>query len=287
LRRLGLKHLVQVSLTSKEWRIQTRRLGREVIKREAGKGLHLFDTPDSLLQFSSLDSYWSTVFANFAWHFAISTTSISSVFSAAGLPDFFSLYYAASTFLPPYHTAGYLRFIAVFFSCYTFLAVAYLMWYLDKTRTYFLWLFYNIDCIQWRTRRGGRPLRRLKKFRANSIFRASSSCSKILKDKKSFNTVKNFRTNAVFRASAGCSKFWMIKNLNTVNSGHSLFFRESTSCSKIMNVKLYSIQWKFSGKTLFSEQAQVPQKSLYQCSKNFQGKLCFLGQAQFVQNSEG
>ena len=155
LRRLGLKHLVQVSLTSKEWRIQTRRLGREVIKREAGKGLHLFNTPDSLLQFSSLDSYWSTVFANFAWHFATSTTSISSVFSAAGLPDFFSLYYAASTFLPPYHTAGYLRFIAVFFSCYTFLAVAYLMWYLDKTRTYFLWLFYNIDCIQWRTRRGG------------------------------------------------------------------------------------------------------------------------------------
>ena len=66
LRRLGLKHLVQVSLTSKEWRIQTRRLGREVIKREAGKGLHLFNTPDSLLQFSSLDSYWSTVFANFA-----------------------------------------------------------------------------------------------------------------------------------------------------------------------------------------------------------------------------
>jgi len=32
--------------------------------------------------------------------------------------------------------------------------------------------------------RGGRPPPRLKKFRANSVFRASSSCSKILKDKQ-------------------------------------------------------------------------------------------------------
>jgi len=38
-------------------------------------------------------------------------------------------------------------------------------------------------------------------------FRASSSCSNILKNKKYFNTVKNFRANSVFRASAGCSKF--------------------------------------------------------------------------------
>jgi len=53
---------------------------------------------------------------------------------------------------------------------------------------------------------GGRPPR-LEKFRANSVFRASSSCSKILKHKKYFNTVKNFRANSVFRASAGCSKF--------------------------------------------------------------------------------
>jgi len=56
-------------------------------------------------------------------------------------------------------------------------------------------------------RSGGRPLPRLEKFRANSIVRASSSCSKILKDKKYFNTVKNFRAKSVFSASAGCSKF--------------------------------------------------------------------------------
>jgi len=38
-----------------------------------------------------------------------------------------------------------------------------------------------------------------EKFRANSVFRARSSCSKILKDKKYFNAVKNFRANSVFQ----------------------------------------------------------------------------------------
>jgi len=42
-----------------------------------------------------------------------------------------------------------------------------------------------------RTRSCGRsPLRGLKHFRANSVFRASASCSKILNDKKCFNSVK-------------------------------------------------------------------------------------------------
>jgi len=50
---------------------------------------------------------------------------------------------------------------------------------------------------QWRTKRGaGRVATpRFEKFRANSVFRASPSCSKFLKDKKYFNTVKNFRAN--------------------------------------------------------------------------------------------
>jgi len=34
----------------------------------------------------------------------------------------------------------------------------------------------------------------LKIFRANSVFSASASCSKILNDKKYFNTVKSFRS---------------------------------------------------------------------------------------------
>jgi len=51
----------------------------------------------------------------------------------------------------------------------------------------------------------------MNNFRANSVFRASASCSKILQDKKYFNTVKIFRVTLFFRASASCSKFCMIK----------------------------------------------------------------------------
>jgi len=46
----------------------------------------------------------------------------------------------------------------------------------------------------------------VKKFRANSVFRASASCSKILKDKEYFNTVNNSEQTLFFRASASCSK---------------------------------------------------------------------------------
>jgi len=37
-------------------------------------------------------------------------------------------------------------------------------------------------------------------------FRASTSCSKLLNNKKYFKTVKNFRATLFFRASASCSK---------------------------------------------------------------------------------
>ena len=78
-----------------------------------------------------------------------------------------------------------------------------------------------------RTRRGVRrevALPVLKNFRANSVFRASAGCSKILNDKNYFNTVNNLRATLVFRASASCSKILNdIKYIfNTVNSGHSL-----------------------------------------------------------------
>jgi len=65
---------------------------------------------------------------------------------------------------------------------------------------------------------------------------ASTSCSKILNDKKDFSTVKKFRA--------------------------TLFFRASASCSKILNDKKY-IQYSdnFLGKLCVSVQAQVAQKS--------------------------
>jgi len=74
---------------------------------------------------------------------------------------------------------------------------------------------------QWSARRG-RPPPRLEKFRANAVIRASASCSKILKDKKYFNTVKNSRADSVLQG-----KRRLLKNVNdkkyifnAVNSGH-------------------------------------------------------------------
>jgi len=55
-------------------------------------------------------------------------------------------------------------------------------------------------------RRGSAAPPVLKIFRANSVFRASASCSKILKDKKICIQYSEFRANSVFRASARRSK---------------------------------------------------------------------------------
>jgi len=61
---------------------------------------------------------------------------------------------------------------------------------------------------------GGAAAPRLEKFRA------SSSCSNILKDKKYFNTVKNFRENYVFQGKRRLFKILNDKKYisNTVNS---------------------------------------------------------------------
>jgi len=59
----------------------------------------------------------------------------------------------------------------------------------------------------------GRPPPQLEKFRANSVFRASSSSSKILNDKKYFNTLKNFRANFVFQGKRKLFKILNNKNI--------------------------------------------------------------------------
>jgi len=67
-------------------------------------------------------------------------------------------------------------------------------------------------------------------------------------DKKYLNTVKNFRPTLFFRASTSCSKILNDKKYvcNTVNSGYTLFHRASASCSKILNgEKMFSIQCIF------------------------------------------
>ena len=107
-----------------------------------------------------------------------------------------------------------------------------------------------------------------EKFQGTLFFRASASCSKILNVKNIFNTVKNFRAQSVFqgkrkllknpecktyiqysekfqgtlffRASTSCSKILNVKNIfNTVNSGQLCFSGRAQSCSKILNGKKY------------------------------------------------
>jgi len=72
---------------------------------------------------------------------------------------------------------------------------------------------------------GGRPPLRLEKFRANSVFRASSSFSKILKDKKHLNTVRNSRADSVFQGKRRLLK--ILKDKKYIQYGefraHSVF----------------------------------------------------------------
>ena len=106
--------------------------------------------------------------------------------------------------------------------------------------------------------RGARQPAGLKIFRANSVFRASECWSKILNDKKYI--------------------------FNTVNSGHTLFFRASASCSKILNVKrMFNTVKTFRVHSVFQGKGNCPQnpecKTYIQYSIKFLGKLCSSGQA--------
>ena len=72
----------------------------------------------------------------------------------------------------------------------------------------------------------------MKIFRANSVFQGKRRLFKILNDKKYI--------------------------FNTVNSGHTLFFRASTSCSKILNVKTIFNAFKiFRANSVFSSQRKL------------------------------
>ena len=127
--------------------------------------------------------------------------------------------------------------------------------YVDRTAFYFfkcvihchrpskVYQWDDICSTSWETHLFGetdwhRRTRRLKMFRANSVFSASASCSKILNDKKYLNTVKNSVTTPFSRGSATC---WKILNdkkniFNTVNSWHTLFCGASATYSKLLNV---------------------------------------------------
>ena len=138
--------------------------------------------------------------------------------------------------------------------------------------------------VHRRTRRGSAAPPGLKNFRANSVFRASASCSKILNDKIYFNAVKNSRATLFLRASADYSK--LLKNkkymFSTVISGHPLFFRASASCSKIQNVKsIFHTAKNFWATLFFRLEAQKSWMIKNTCSNTVKisGQLCFSGQA--------
>jgi len=90
---------------------------------------------------------------------------------------------------------------------------------------------------------GSRPLG-LKIFRANSVFRASSSCSKILKDQKYFHAVKIFRANSVFQGKHKLLKHPECKTYikYSEKSHDKLCFQGKTCSSKILKDRNISLQ---------------------------------------------
>ena len=111
--------------------------------------------------------------------------------------------------------------------------------------------------------RGGAAVPRLDKFRANAVFRASSSCSKILKDKKYFNTAKSFRADSVFQ---GKCRLFKILNDTKLRIQYSEF-------------KAHSV---FQGKHKLLKHPEC--KKYIKYSKKFHDKLCFQGKRKFLKN---
>jgi len=128
----------------------------------------------------------------------------------------------------------------------------------------------------------------VKTFRANSVSMGKRKLFKILNDKNYiFNTAKSVHT-LFFRASTSCSKILndekYIQHSETFQ-GTLCFSGQAQSCSKILwMIKIYSMQWNVSGQTLFSGQAQVSQKSWkiknISIHWKIQGKTVFFRKAQ-------
>jgi len=72
--------------------------------------------------------------------------------------------------------------------------------------------------------------------------------------------VKNSRADSVFQGKRRLFKFLNDKKyiFNKVNSGHTLFFRASTSCSKILNVK-----------TIFNTVKNVRENSVFRANASY------------------
>ena len=118
-------------------------------------------------------------------------------------------------------------------------------------------------------------------------FRACASCSKIVNVKSIFNTVKIFRASSVFQGKRKVAqKSWMLKiySIQWKLSGKTVFEGMCKAAQKSWLVKIYPIQWKISRQGQSCSKILNVKKCI-QYSETFQGKLCCWGQAQVVQNS--
>ena len=145
-----------------------------------------------------------------------------------------------------------------------------------------------------RRRRGvggsGCPLG-LENFRANSVFRASATCSEILNDKKYLNSVKNSRAT-VFQCKRELLKSWAIKNTYSVQwiQGPSGFQGKRKLLKNPKCKKYIQYSEKFQGNSVFQGKRELLKKNpewwnIFQYSEYFQGTLCFSGQAQLTHKS--
>jgi len=135
----------------------------------------------------------------------------------------------------------------------------------QKTRSKPFCYYSNVTSNQWRTRRGGGG-------------RVSSPFAWKIQGKLCFQGKLKLVKNCEI-ANSECKKYIF----NTVNSGHTLFFRAGKSCSKILNVKsiLHTVK-NFMTKSVFRANAKFhknpERQKIFQRSEKFQGKLCFSGQ---------
>jgi len=142
---------------------------------------------------------------------------------------------------------------------------------------------------------GGRPPPpSLKNFRANSVFKASASCSKILNNQKYIFSTVNSRHPLFFRARASCKTPECKKHIqysekfqsSSVFQAELKFFRASASCSKLPNVKRILNKANTFRATVFQRKRLLlknPEwQKIFQYSENFQGKLCFQGKRKLL-----
>jgi len=135
-------------------------------------------------------------------------------------------------------------------------------------------MFKNPECKKYMPKRDN--------FQGNSFFRASASFSKILDDKKYFNSVKNSRATLFFSVQALVpQKSWIIKDIYSVlwMLGTLCFSVQAQVVQNSWMWKVYSMHSKISGQPCWQSKRSSSQilicKKYIQYSEKFQGKHLF------------